>query len=309
MHRMHLDHIHSSRVSYSSSMSISPSVLSLLLLSPVSAAHMLMGIGPSTRAWATYGGHTLEENWLLPQQPSTASSSSAGVGLCEHTIHLVRAAMLTALIMCMLVETATAAVSSWVLTALPCLDHTVGGSPLWLRALHNLSVPFSMMLLERWGRWYAKKKMCYLCLGIPDCYIVVRLSPGAWVTNSAVVTSPETMTFSFLVALNCLSSPSQGGAPSPLIARCLLPSLVQALCGQLQLLWVHGSSGHFCLLRQFFMTFLCSHPALQLFPPLLGASQTLRGSDVVGICHVRLNICLLWAPWSAMILRISCLSL
>lgn len=79
MHRMHLDHIHSSRVSYSSSMSISPSVLSPLLLSPVSAAHMLMGIGPSTGAWATYGGHTLEGNWLLPQQLSTAGSSSAGV--------------------------------------------------------------------------------------------------------------------------------------------------------------------------------------------------------------------------------------
>lgn len=52
-----------------------------------------------------------------------------GLGFCEHTIHLVRAAMLTTLIVCMLVETATAVVSSWVLTALPCLDHTVGGSP------------------------------------------------------------------------------------------------------------------------------------------------------------------------------------
>lgn len=154
MQRMHLDHIHFSQVSYSNFMSISPSVLSPLMLSPVSAAHILMGIGPSTGAWATYEGHTLEENWLLPQQPSTANSSSAGVGFCEHTIHLVRAAMLTTLIVCMLVETATAVVSSWVLTALPCLDHTVGGSPPWLRALNNLSVPFSMMLLEHWGRWY-----------------------------------------------------------------------------------------------------------------------------------------------------------
>lgn len=117
------------------------------------------------------------------------------------------------------------------------------------------------------------------------------------------------MTFSFLVALNCLSSPGPGGTPSPLIAGCLLPSLVQALCGQLQLLWVLESSGHICLLRQFFMTFLQSHSALQFFPPLLGGSQTLRGSDVVGICHVRLNIYLFWAPWSAMILRISCPSL
>lgn len=65
MQRMGLDHIHSSPVSDSNFMSIfqsfvfSPSFLSPLLVSPVSTAHMLMGIGPSTVAPT---GHTLEEN-------------------------------------------------------------------------------------------------------------------------------------------------------------------------------------------------------------------------------------------------------